>query len=110
MNTVRLLLAFALIAAAAPLAADSVEQAYDHFYNLEYDEALREFTTALQRNPGDPGLHNHVAQTILYRELFRLGALESELVTGSNPFVRRKMKPSAEVERQFDEAIGKVAG
>ena len=83
-----------------------VEDGFDHFYNLEYDAALADFRKAIAADPANPRLHNHVAQTVLYRELYRVGALESELVSGSNPFLRRpKVNPTPEDEKQFDDAI-----
>ena len=76
--------------------------AYDAFYNLDFDQALAAYDKAVKEQPGDPELHNHVAHTLLYRELFRNGALESEMVTGNNSFLRRpKMEPPADVERRF---------
>ena len=96
---------------AAPLAAQDavVAQAFDHFYNLEFDEALAEFERAARAQPGSPELHNHVAHAILYREMLRSGALESELVTGSNPFLRRgRMDPSAQDQRRFDASINRA--
>jgi tetratricopeptide (TPR) repeat protein len=79
-----------------------VARAFDAFYNLEYEPALADFEKALATDPADPTLHNHVAQTLLFRELFRNGALESEIVDGTNAFVRRPgMEPSPEVERRF---------
>jgi tetratricopeptide (TPR) repeat protein len=96
---------------AAPLAAQDpvVAEAFDHFYNLEFDEAIAEFELAVRAQPGSPGLHNHVAHAILYREMLRSGALESELVTGSNPFLRRgRMDPSAQDERRFDASINRA--
>ncbi|MCX6637927.1 MAG: hypothetical protein NT090_22960, partial [Acidobacteria bacterium] len=67
---------------AAPLAAQDavVAAGFDHFYNLEFDEAIAEFELALGAQPGSPDLHNLVAHAILYREMLRSGALESELV------------------------------
>ena len=54
----------------------------------------------MQQQPDSPDAYNHIAQTILYREMFRTGALESELVTGANAFLRReKMNPSARDEK-----------
>ena len=67
-----------------PLAAPG----FQHFYNLEYDDALVYFRAEAARNPESPDVYNHIAQTVLYREMFRSGALESELVTGSNPFLQ----------------------
>ena len=95
---------------AAPLAAqDFVERGFDHFYNLEYDEALADFRQAAAQHPDVPDLHNHVAQTLVFREMFRDGALESELVSGNNSFLRRpKLNPTAEVEREFLGELGKA--
>jgi tetratricopeptide (TPR) repeat protein len=95
------LLAGALIApafAANPL----VDKAFDHFYNLEYPEAISLFEQAIAHDPSDPALHNHLAQTLVFQEMFRNGALESELVNGNNSFLRRpKLNPSPETERRF---------
>ncbi len=82
---------------------------FDHFYNLEYDQALAAFRRLAAQYPDNPHYHNHIAQTILYRELFRVGALESELVTGSNPFLRRpKVEPKKEDEQEFLRAISQA--
>ncbi|MBV8550254.1 MAG: tetratricopeptide repeat protein [Acidobacteriaceae bacterium] len=77
-----------------------------HFYNLEFDEALADFSAQLKAHPDDPDAYNHVAQTILYREMYRDGALESQLVSGTNPFLRRaKMEVSAADKKQFNQNI-----
>lgn len=94
----------AWIILAAPLAGQesAVERGFDHFYNLEYDQALADFQQATNRDPDSPDLHNHLAQTLLFREMFRDGALESELVSGNNSFLRRpKLDPTPEIEREF---------
>src|ERR1700693_6296584 len=81
----------------------------DHFYNLEYDQALAEFETAGQQDAQAIGPHNHVAETLLYRDMYRNGALETELVSANNPFLRRqKLNPSPEVEKRFDGEIQKA--
>jgi len=97
------LASLALLAAGRLAAQDGlVERGYDHFYNLEYAEAIGDFEQAIQRNPGDPQLHNHLAHAIVFQEMYRNGALESELVSGNNSFLRRpKLNPSAETERRF---------
>ncbi len=77
-----------------------------HFYNNEYDQALEFFEGELKERPGDPDCYDHIAQTILYREMYRNGALESELVTGSNPFLRRpKMEIAPEDKVRFESSI-----
>jgi tetratricopeptide (TPR) repeat protein len=80
-----------------------------HFYNLEYDQALAAFEQQAKRHPDDPAVYNDIAQTILFKEMFRDGALESELVTGTNPFLRRpKMKISARDKNQFNLSIDRA--
>jgi len=75
---------------------------FEHFYNLEYDQAIGELEKQVAKEPNSPDLHNHIAQSIEFREMFRVGALESELVTGNNSFLRRpKIDTTPEVERQF---------
>ncbi len=79
---------------------------WQHFYNNEYSDALVCFEKDVRAHPEDPDGYNHVAQAILYREMFRNGALESQLVTGSNPFLRRiKMNVSPDVRTRFNEAL-----
>src|SRR6185312_16770254 len=57
----------------------------------------------------DPFAYNAIAQTVLFREMFRDGALESELVTGTNPFLRRpKMQISPENKQRFNSAINRA--
>jgi tetratricopeptide (TPR) repeat protein len=97
-------LILALAALALPLAAQDAlsAQAYEHFYNLEFDDAIAIFQRAITQQPKAPELHNHLAQTIVFREMLRNGALESELVSGDNSFLRRpKLNPSPETERWF---------
>jgi tetratricopeptide (TPR) repeat protein len=82
---------------------------FEYFYNLEYNEALAYFHTEAGRNPDSPDVYNHIAQTILYREMFRSGALESELVTGSNPFLRREgLNPSKADQQEFQDSINRA--
>src|SRR5690242_14820265 len=95
---------------AAPVCAQSLtEEGFSHFYNLEYDEAIGCFEKAIAQNPNSPDLHNHLAQTLVFREMFRDGALESELVSGNNSFLRRpKLNPSPETEKRFLSEVSKA--
>ncbi|MBE0656691.1 MAG: tetratricopeptide repeat protein [Bryobacteraceae bacterium] len=91
---------------AQPAADPLVDKGFDHFYNLEYPQALAAFRTSLARDPSDPARHNHVAQAVLFQMMLRCGALESHLVTGANPFLRHpKMEPTAEERSLFLSAI-----
>lgn len=85
-----------------PAADPLAEKGFDHFYNLEYPQALAAFRASLARAPSDPARHNHVAQAALFQMMLRCGALESHLVTGANPFLRHpKMEPTDEERSLF---------
>lgn len=85
-----------------------VERGYDHFYNLEYDASIADFQAAIALDPSHPDYHNHLAQAIVFQEMYRNGALESELVSGNNSFLRRpKMNPSPATEKWFLDEVGK---
>ena len=103
-----LLIAFAL--AMPALAQETAEdRGFDHFYNLEYDQSIADFQQAITENPNSPDAHNHLAQALVFREMFRDGALESELVTGDNAFLRRpKLNPSPETERRFLDEVARA--
>ncbi len=99
---------FAALFLLAPVLAQdtAVSRGFEHFYNLEYDQALAEFETAQKQDPQAITPYEHIAQTLLYREMYRNGALETELVSGNNPFLRRaKMNPTPEVQKEFTGAI-----
>ena len=103
-------LALLLALVASPLGAQQtlIDEGFNAFYNLEYDQAIAVFEKGIAQNPGLPDLHNHLAQTLIFREMFRNGALESELVSGSNSFLRRpKLNPTPETEKRILNEIAK---
>ncbi len=105
----RLALLLALVA--SPLGGQQavIDQGYVNFYNLEFDQAIAVFENGIAQNPGLPDLHNHLAQTLIFREMLRNGSLESELVSGSNSFLRRpKLNPSPETEKRILDEIAKA--
>jgi tetratricopeptide (TPR) repeat protein len=77
-----------------------------HFYNNEFDAAIADFEAGVRARPNDPESYNHLAQAILYREMLRNGALESQLVSGTNPFLRRpKMAIGARDKARFSHCV-----
>jgi len=54
-----------------------VDSAFDHFYNMDYDRAIQEFQKVLDRSPNSPSAVNHLLATILMRELYRMGAMNT---------------------------------
>src|ERR1700704_4474349 len=85
------------------------DSAFDHFYNLEYDQAIAELEKGVATGANSPDLHNHIAQCIQFREMFKVGALESELVTGNNSFLRRpQIDTTPEIEKHFQDQVQKA--
>jgi len=101
--------ALVLFAAAVWLPAQNLlDEGWDHFYNLEYDAAIGDFQRAIAQDPNSPDLHNHLAEAIVFKEMYRNGALESEMVSGNNSLLRRaRMMPSPATRTQFLSEIDK---
>jgi len=79
--------------------------AFNHFYNLEYDRAIQEFEQVLQRHPDDPFAVNHLLTTILFHELYRVGALNtSEYANDSFVHVAHRPADPA-VQKQIKDLV-----
>jgi tetratricopeptide (TPR) repeat protein len=52
-------------------------EASEHFYDMDYERSIQEFTTLYQRHPDDPDSINHLLNAVLFHELYRIGALSS---------------------------------
>jgi tetratricopeptide (TPR) repeat protein len=82
---------------------------FEHFYNLEYDAAIAEFEKEIRQAPNNPFAYTHLAQALLYKAMYKAGAMESELVSGNNHFLRSaKITPPEHEQRRFAEAIEKA--
>jgi tetratricopeptide (TPR) repeat protein len=51
--------------------------AFDRFYNLDYDRAVPDFQRVLDRHPDDPFAVNHLLTAVMFRELYRMGAMNT---------------------------------
>ena len=51
--------------------------AFDHFYNMDYERSVQEFQKVLDRHPDDPFAVNHLLTAVMFRELYRMGALNT---------------------------------
>lgn len=51
--------------------------AFEHFYDMEYERCIQEFTLLYQRHPDDPDSINHLLNAVLFHELYRIGALSA---------------------------------
>lgn len=86
-----------------------VQKGFDHFYNVEYAEAADDFKKAVEAAPDDPNRYNHLSEAVLFGMMHRAGALESQMVTGGNSFLREsKMEPTPEEQALFASSLQKV--
>ena len=81
--------------AAASDGVDDRALGHDHFYNLEYEASIEANRRLVAQKPDDPVAHNRLATAILYKELLRLGKLETKAFKGDNQFHAWE-KPSAD--------------
>lgn len=65
---------------------------FEHFYNLEYDQAIQCFEAAVKSHPGDAFAVNHLLSAVMFKELYRIGALDTELYA-KNGFLTSKQFP-----------------
>ena len=79
--------------------------AFDHFYNLDYDLAVQEFEQIRQRHPDDPFAINHLLTAVLFRELYRMGALNTGEYANDS-FIRAAHRPAdPKVKQQIKDLV-----
>jgi tetratricopeptide (TPR) repeat protein len=78
---------------------------FDHFYSLEYDEAIRIFERLRDADPANPYSHHRVALAYFYKQLHSAGVLEGDLFGASNKFFRtRKITVDPVLDRNFHQS------
>ncbi len=81
------------------------DQALADFYNLDYDQALELFRAEAVSRPA-AGAFNHVAQTIVFRAMFRAGVLDSGMVANAGSVMQMKKVPvTAADDAEFNTAM-----
>ncbi len=68
----------------------TTRRAYEHFYNLEYDKAVKDLEAAQAAHPDDPFATNHLLGVVVFRELYRIGALDTEAYAADG-FLTKKL-------------------
>jgi len=67
--------------------------AFEHFYDMNYERSIQEFTQVSQRHPGDPDAINHLLTAVLFRELYRIGALNAGEYANDS-FINSRHRPA----------------
>ena len=68
-------------------------QASDHFYDMDYERSIQEFTILYERHPDDPDPINHLLNAVLFHELYRIGALSAGEYANDN-FINAAHEPA----------------
>src|SRR5262249_23492917 len=55
------------------------QSGFNHFYSLEYDQALRDFQSAREVRPDEPNAINHELEARLFQQLYKYNALDTRL-------------------------------
>jgi tetratricopeptide (TPR) repeat protein len=79
-----------------PMRSDNdpaTRRGFDYFYNLEYDKAVREFEATQQAHPDDPFAVNHVLAGMIFKELYRIGALDTEAYAADSFLTKKRPEP-----------------
>jgi len=71
----------------------NTRKGFDSFYSLEYDKSIREFEAALQAHPDDPFAVNHLLSAVIFKELYRIGALDTEAYATDNFLNKKYLQP-----------------
>jgi tetratricopeptide (TPR) repeat protein len=69
----------------------TTRRGFDHFYNMEYEKAIKDFENVAEKHPDDPFPNNYLLSAVLFKELYRVGALNSESYASDN-FLSAKAK------------------
>ena len=77
-------------------------------YNLDFQQAHKDFSTWEQLHPDDPMGPVSQAAGYLFAEFARLGILESQLFTNDKTFeARTKLSPDPKVRQDFNSAVAR---
>ena len=90
--------------------AVAAQPGFELFYNLEYDDAMTSFSAQAVRNPSSADVYNHIAQTVLWKEMYRAGMLSSEFIGGTQFVHQPKLVLREEQQKQFHDALVRAMG
>lgn len=69
------------------------DQAFDHFYNMEYDRATQEFEKIVEKRPNDPFAINHLLTAVLMHDLYETGSMNTGDYANDS-FIGRAPRPT----------------
>jgi hypothetical protein len=98
-----------IICAQAAFAKTLLEQAYDHMYNLRFEEAHRALAAYQAAHPRDPLGPVSDAAACLFSEFERLHILESQFLTNDKAVANgAKRSPDPAIRARFEQDLNKT--
>jgi tetratricopeptide (TPR) repeat protein len=79
------------------------QSGFNHFYRLEYDQAIRDFQKALEARPDEPKALNHLLEARLFQQLYKYNALDTRLYTKQRFLTSKQVPIEPEVKKQLME-------
>jgi len=96
--------------AAAPAHDPQVDAAFDHFYNMDYDRSIQDFEKVVDRRPNDASGVNHLLSTVLLRELYRMGAMNTGEYSNDS-FIGQAHRPAdPKVKERIKQLVERAEG
>lgn len=82
------------------------KRAFDHFYSMEYDRSIREFEQLQKDYPDNPIASNYLLAAIMFKEMYRIGALDTETYANDSFLDLKARKPlDPEVSKRISELL-----
>jgi hypothetical protein len=83
--------------------------AFERFYNMDYDHSVDIFQRLVDKYPDDPFAVNHLLTAVLFRELYRMGALSTGEFANDSfvnaPHHNADPKAKAEIKQLVERAL-----
>ncbi len=92
-----------------PPAQDALTRSgFDHFYSLEYDQAIQDFQKVADAHPDDPNAWNHLLEAVLYQQLYEYDALDTSLYTHESFISSKQIFLPEPVKQQIKDLTDKA--
>jgi len=81
------------------------DKGFDHFYNLELDEAVAAYQKAIELEPENPDFWIGLAHARMFQHLRSAGKLDVQIYTASNDLLPHPQPPDPQFERDMWKAL-----
>src|SRR5215472_2279308 len=76
---------------------------FDHFYSLQYDQAIQDFQSAREVRPDEPNAINHLLEARLFQQLYKYNALDTRLYMKQRFLSGKQVPIDPAVKKQLQE-------